>query len=54
MVFLGVALPVEHEHLKVSPLGLAGGATEGRRGAPYGSANALGVLLYITQHPQAA
>ena len=64
MVFLGVALPVKHGHLEVSPLGLAvagppRAAEEaelgcGEPGAPYGSTNALGVLLYVTQHPQAA
>ena len=44
MVFLGVALPAEHGHLKVSPLGLAGGggAARGHRaGAHAGRASAL-------------
>ena len=61
MVFLGVALPVEAS-TSTSKLALSGllagpprAAEEaelgcGEPGAPYGSTNALGVLLYVTQH----
>ena len=52
MVFLGVALPVEHEHLKVSPLGLAGGVPSGAQSPENAELHLHNVTVYTTYSSQ--